>query len=82
MVTTNEVAESIRNWLEDLKLVPPLLGRQHTAMLCHAYNWATSPSRLMTEKESHACQRLARYCYRRLTYRTGWYESDSGRYCV
>lgn len=47
--------------------------------LCCAYNWATSPTRAMTDREHKACRRFAAYVRRRLA---GWAvvtETDSGR---
>ena len=42
-------------------------GKGHTAFKCEVYNWATKPSRLMTNKESKACQHLARLAKKKLT---------------
>ena len=57
-------------------------GRALLGALCEASNWASSPSRAMTDREHDACRRLAKYCQSRLARLTGWRESESGRLYV
>lgn len=75
------IATQIGSWRDDLRSVRSA-PRSFVAVLVYCYNWSTCPSRPMTDREHHACRRLARWCMTRLTGRAGWYESDSGRLCV
>ena len=72
------VATQIRSWMHDLRVVS-CLTRSYTACLCYAYNWATNPARLLTDREHVAMRRFARYCRTRLEHRAGWREGESGR---
>ena len=62
------VAQGIQQWLWDLQTVST------TSMLVYCVNWCESPSRLMTDREHRAVQKLARRCRNKLSSRTGWHE--------
>lgn len=72
------IAPQIMSWLSDIWATRGA-GRSETAVLCYCWNWATSPSRLMDDREHGACGRLARYCKERLARVSDWVETDSGR---
>lgn len=72
------VACEIRQWLSDIHLMDDS-GRYKMRLLCYAYNWASSPSKLRSDDEHRACRRLARYCWKRLESLPGWHEMDNGR---
>ena len=46
--------------------------------LINAWNWATSPVRLRTDREHDACRHFARIIRKRLDNMSGWKESKSG----
>lgn len=81
MAVRGTIAEQIWSWLTDLEIVA-FTGHNETCVLVYCYNWATSPSRAMTDREHKACRRLARFCKSRLNIRMGWNESDDGRLFV
>lgn len=75
------IAAQIWSWLTDLEVVAST-GHPETAVLVYCYNWATSTTRAMTDREHKACRRLARFCKSRLDIRMGWSETESGRLWV
>jgi hypothetical protein len=82
--TTEEigVAAEIRSILRDFKFFrdfPPAVPSLQVMALVSGWNYATNPSAHRTDREWRACRRLAQYCDRRLQYRSGWRESESGR---
>lgn len=72
------IAQGIRDYLECIRFTRPQY-HMHTEALVDCLNWATSPSRLMTDREHKACRRLARFCRDRLATRVGWKETEDGR---
>jgi hypothetical protein len=73
------VAEQIREWRRDIRM----LGAGEAwrvSMLCWAYNWATSPTAMRTDREHRACRRFAKFCRKGLGVEVGWFESESGRF--
>lgn len=71
------IAALIREWRRDLALMNN--ERSRIRMLCFAWNWATAPARLTTDRESRALARFARACRRKLAGRPGWHMSENGR---
>ncbi|MCK4500740.1 hypothetical protein KAU11_09580 [Candidatus Babeliales bacterium] len=78
------IAQWIKGWRSDIAMID-IEGytlRHKAAIRVHAYNWLTSPSRLMSDREHSACHRLAKRVWKQLNAcpLVGlWHESDSGR---
>ena len=72
------IAQDITGWRSDIRIMERANIHQ-TAVLCYAYNWATNPASLRTDREHSACRRFAAWCRKRLKGRTHWFESESGR---
>ncbi len=77
MTPLNSIAWQIRCWRVDVALMESSSGLR--SMLCFAYNWANSPTRLMTDREHKACRRFQRWCRIRLDKFSGWQESENGK---
>ncbi len=74
------IAQHIRSWRRDLEVMKGCRSEKYrTVLLVYAWNWATCPTRPMTDREHSACRRLARRVDQELQGRTGWHEADSGR---
>lgn len=78
MSSQASISVHVRQWLEDIKLMEGR-GRDETAMLVYAVNWAESQSRLMLDREHQVCRKLSKFARNRLVGRVGWHESESGR---
>jgi hypothetical protein len=77
METIAQHIRHYRNYLKDAK-DSGSSALSYTAALVDAWNWATCPSRPMTDKEHSACRKLARRCRNELQGRPDWQESESG----
>ena len=77
------IAQQIKAYHKALQL--PLGAEYKARTLCNAHNWATCPSRPMTDREHHACRRLSHRVFKTITnclYETYCYESDSGLFVM
>lgn len=74
-----KLGREIRQWRADIALMGD--ARSRTAILVYAWNWATNPAKLTTDRESRVLGKFARSVMRRLEVRSGWCRSDSGRLC-
>lgn len=82
MSMTNEVASIIFDKLVTIQNSDIYLIRyrslEYVKLIVSVYNWATSPSRHMTDKEYKACNHLARLCKKRLAVCSDWQETEDG----
>lgn len=82
-MTTNPVpmALQLRSWRNDIRLMATADSFSRAAVLVYAWNWATDPARLRTDREAKALRRFSRWAMRRLRRVDyyNWHESDSGR---
>jgi len=53
-------------------------SRTCVQVLVNGYNWATSPSRSMYEREHNTCKKLAALLMKRLKKFGGWKKSEDG----
>lgn len=75
------LALQLRLWRDDIQLMESADARNRAAILVYAWNWATDPARLRTDREAKTLRRFSRWAMKRLErvpYH-GWHESDSGR---
>jgi hypothetical protein len=77
------IAQWIKGFKSDIRTMDKIgyTPRHKTAIRVHAWNWATSPSRAMTDREHSACSRLAKRIWKELQlpqHLNRWRESDSG----
>lgn len=78
------LAVQLRSWRDDIRIMESAGARHRAAILVYAWNWATDPSTLRTDREAKSLRRFAGWTKRRLDrceYR-GWWESDSGRLAI
>ncbi len=75
------VLEQVKCWRSDIRMIDAeaYCDRNKVAIRVHAWNWLTSPSRPMTDREHDICRKFAGIVWRQLQLMTGWHESDSGR---
>ncbi len=82
-MTTNPVpmALQLRSWRNDIRLMESADAHNRAAVLVYAWNWATDPARLRTDREAKALRRFSRWTMKRLERVPyyAWHESDSGR---
>lgn len=74
------VVSEIKLWWEDILAMPDDWCR--TKMLVFAWNWATDPKALRTDREHSLLRRFAKIVMKRLGGRSGWHESENGRLWV
>jgi len=80
----HSIARTIKGFRNDIRVqdTESYSDRNRAAVRVYAWNWATCPSRPMTDKEHSACSRFARQIWRQLhlsIFNVMWHESDSGR---
>jgi hypothetical protein len=76
----DSIARQIRSFREDIALIDAeSTDRAAMQIRCHAYNWATDPARMMTDKEHRVLRLFARIMLKQLQGRPGWHEMESGR---
>ena len=73
------IAQNIRQWRADIKLMETASDRHRAAIRVYAWNWATSPSRPMTDQEHRVCRKLAHKVWSDLQPLSHyWHEMESG----
>ncbi len=72
-----DVVAEIKEWWDDICGMPN--DRRRTQMLVYAWNWATDPKALRSDREHGLCRRFAKLLMKLLAGRPGWHESESGR---
>lgn len=75
------LSTEIRCWRADIRLMDSACEHSKAAILVYAWNWATSPTALRTDREHKTCRRFARWAMRRLERAAyhKWWESESGK---
>ena len=84
METTPNIATTIKGFRYDIRIQDSeaYSVRNMAAVRVYAWNWLTSPSRPMTDKEHRVCRKMAKRVWKELhcgRFRRFWHESDSGR---
>ena len=81
---TATIAQMIKGFRHDIRIQDneAYCFKSRISIRVYAWNWATCPSRPMTDKEHSACNRFANRLWHDLNspmYNHKWHESDSGR---
>ena len=71
------IAEQIKSWRADIRICE---SGEYPAVRIYAYawNWLTSPSRMMTDREHRVCGKMAKRVYAKLKDLPGWHHMESG----
>jgi hypothetical protein len=73
-----DIVENLKLWRKDISLYSKNTNGR-TKALAYAYNWLTSPTRLMTDREHKTCRKFASIVLKELKQYSGWHFSDIGR---
>lgn len=75
---TSTVAEEIRTWRSDIRMMDSAAPCYRAAIRCWCFNWATSTAALRTDREWSVCRKLAKRVRSELATLPGWHEMESG----